>query len=117
MIIRFFLIAAAACALTACASSQQPPKPPASADAVARGGQIAAAQCASCHAIDAESKSAHPLAPPLRALSAHFEGGENLSFALGTHARFSDMPPLRLSQQELSDLSAYVNEVRAAQPR
>jgi mono/diheme cytochrome c family protein len=105
------MIFGAAVALAACTSVVEPPTTVTSPDAIERGARIAAAQCASCHSIDATSQSRHPLARPLRKLAPTL-GAHDMAFAIGAHVGWGDMPNFKLNHDDFNDLMAYVGTIR-----
>jgi mono/diheme cytochrome c family protein len=105
--------AALALTLAACAGIEEPRPVPTSADAIARGAQIAALQCASCHAIDATSESRHPLAPPLRTLSKRYPVDSlQEAFAEGILVGHRDMPNFTFDADDIDDLLAYIDSIQ-----
>ena len=80
--------------------------------AVERGRAIAAAKCASCHAIGAAGKSPVALAPPFRALPQRYPVG-HLAEALaeGIVAGHPMMPEFTFAPPEIDALLSYIDSL------
>lgn len=74
----------------------------------ARGNEITAKWCVSCHLLDGQSGSDG--APPLRGVSA--KGAQTPGFFRNfLMAPHKPMPPLQLTNQEIEDVVAYLGEL------
>ena len=98
------------------------PPPPLSTvlewEAASRGRAIALAGCASCHAIDREGSSAHPMAPPFREIvRTRSLDTVEADMAQGLVTTHPDMPPYTFRASEIDDLVAYLETLRGADGR
>lgn len=77
-----------------------------------RGERLAAAQCASCHAVGRSGQSPNPKSPPFRNIAATYEE-HSLQKKLTEidETGHYDMPPIRLHSNEISDLVAYFHRL------
>jgi len=96
-------------ALAAC-SGPQSAEPP----LVEQGREIAQANCASCHALDAASGSPHEDAPPFRTLSDRYPV-DSLQEALaeGIVVGHADMPEFSFDPDEVDALIAFLESLQA----
>ena len=79
----------------------------------AKGKEIAVANCAECHAIDATSESKHAEAPPFRTFSENYPVnalGEAL--AEGIVVGHPDMPEFSFDPDEVDALIAFIESVQ-----
>lgn len=81
------------------------------------GKAALASRCARCHAIGLEDTSAHPEAPPFRAIARRYPP-ENLaeSLAEGIVSGHPDMPEFVMSPEEISAVIAYLSSLRQGSP-
>jgi len=111
----FPILLASALSATGCAPAASPPESasthllPATASAAEAGRELAAANCASCHAITARTLSSNPMAPP-------FEGIANMPmltadtlkrFLEDSHS-FPDAMNFRVDARGADELTAYI---------
>lgn len=82
-----------------------------------RGGQLAAVECSTCHAISLGDASLHGDAPPFRDLRLRFNpiSLEQRLEAL-PKAGHPPMPMRPLSQKEVADLVAYIQTLTRQPP-
>jgi mono/diheme cytochrome c family protein len=80
---------------------------------IQQGRQLAVDVCASCHAVRAGETRSHVAAAPSFEVVANTPGmtATALAFWLTAHAH-PTMPMIRLSQQEVDDVSAYILSLR-----
>ena len=77
-----------------------------------RGRQIATQRCSICHGIDQQAVSPRKRAPTFRSLAGRFVGlslQQKLT-EIGETGHY-DMPPQVLHQDQIADLSAYLNSL------
>ncbi len=77
-----------------------------------RGRQIADGRCSICHSIDRQGASPRKKAPTFRSLAGRFVGlslQQKLT-EIGETGHY-DMPPQILHQDQIADLSAYLNSL------
>lgn len=108
-------LALAGAGLAACSTPSagtNKPAPHALETATERGRQIAARDCASCHAIDTSSDSSRPLAPPFREIRAryNFISLSREFIAIGQFGHHQ-MPPTQISRSDSSDLIAFIESL------
>lgn len=112
-----FLVLAAAMALSACqtqphAPEAQAPEALAKAEQIATGEEVAARNCARCHALGATAQSPRPEAPPLRQLASRYRTEVlHEELVAGLHFGIADMPTFSLSLAESDALTAYLNAI------
>lgn len=72
------------------------------------GRRIAETACARCHALDAQTESPHPAAPPFPVLARRLQG-DALMIRLeeGIRAAHPDMPEVRLAPREIDPFLAF----------
>ena len=82
---------------------------------IERGHELARANCASCHAVEAEGVSPNRRSPPFRALSGRY-GELTLHQKLTEIAETGhyDMPPQPVHTNEVRALVAYINSLPAS---
>jgi mono/diheme cytochrome c family protein len=85
------------------------------ADLVARGKSLLAANCARCHAIEADGKSPHPEALPFREVVLRYPP-EQLAEALaeGIMSGHPDMPEFTFEPVEIEAIVAYLASLKPA---
>lgn len=85
---------------------------------VRRGEEIAAARCATCHAIGPTGTSPQPIVPPLRTLHEDFPI-EMLANALGTGvlSGHDEMPMFDLGLDDTRALLAYIDSLKPDGPQ
>jgi cytochrome c len=81
------------------------------------GRAILESNCGRCHAIDAESASSLPQAPPLREIYLRYpidqlEGG----FAEGMGSRHRDMPQIQFSDEQVAAILSYLGSITGVDP-
>lgn len=83
-----------------------------------RGRAIAALACVSCHAIGEADASRLAIAPPFRDVVQR-RGSDDLArgFAQGLVTTHPDMPPYVFRANEIHDLTAYLDTLRASDAR
>ncbi|MEQ7154240.1 c-type cytochrome [Brevundimonas aurifodinae] len=84
-------------------------------EAASRGRAIALLGCASCHAIDPAGDSPRAIAPPFREIVQR-RGSDDLAraFEQGLVTTHPAMPPYVFRANEIHDLTAYLDTLRAA---
>lgn len=85
---------------------------------VARGADIAATRCATCHAIGATGTSPQPIVPPFRTLHEDFPI-EMLVAALATGvvSGHDEMPMFDLGPDDAGALVAYIDSLKPGGPQ
>lgn len=102
------LIAAAALALAAPARAETP------AD---RGAAFAAQHCAACHAVGPGAASPNRRSPPFPVLAERYVAWSlQAKLTEMDETGHYDMPPVRLHSDEIADLAAYFERLRAPAP-
>lgn len=102
----------AACAAQAPADTGGPAAQRASAGEASRGLVYAEDACSSCHATAAgEMVSPNPLAPPFAEL-ASTPGMTNIALSAWIQSSHQNMPMLRVSQDHVDDLWAYLETLK-----
>lgn len=99
-------------ALTLCASAMAAPSLSPFEAQIARGHDLARANCSSCHAVERDGASPSRRAPPFRTISGRY-------VELTLHRRLVeiaetghyDMPPMPARSDEVGDLVAYINSL------
>lgn len=83
---------------------------------IQHGRALAAAQCSSCHAIDASGESPAPEAPPFRTLSRNYRV-DTLEEALaeGISVGHPAMPQFEFAPDDVDALVAYLQSIQEAQ--
>jgi mono/diheme cytochrome c family protein len=107
---KWFAILAMVTAVTACATSHESLERQAES---ARGHEIAAANCASCHAIGLSGDSAAPEAPAFRTLSQHYRV-DTLEEALaeGISVGHPAMPEFQFAPDDVHALVLYLQSIQ-----
>ena len=110
---RLLIAAAAVAALGACTT---PEERSASAQQ-ARGGELAARHCGSCHAVGPIGESPAPEAPPFRTLSRNYRV-DTLEEALaeGISVGHPAMPHFQFPPEDVDALIAYLQSVQESPP-
>ena len=107
-------LAAGAVSMAACTSTQPEP-PPVSANVMPEmpGRIFAERTCSGCHSIERTGDSPHPDALPFRRLSEHYPVRDlEEAFGEGIFVGHPDMPPFRLSPDEIEDLLDYLEAIQ-----
>lgn len=99
-------------ALAACASHETAPDATHAAS-LARGRELAATHCSSCHAIDRSGDSPAPEAPAFRTLSRNYRV-DSLAEALaeGISVGHPAMPEFQFAPGEVNDLVGYLQSIQ-----
>lgn len=107
------LIAASLCLAAAAASAAPAEKPPGALEArIARGHELARANCSRCHAIEGDGASPSRRAPPFRTLAGHYvELTLHMKLVEIAESGHYDMPPQPVHTDEVGDLAAYINSL------
>ena len=96
-------------ALSACAT---PGPQPAEGTPAARGRAFADATCSRCHDIGGEGSSPNRAATPFRRIATRYSDVELSRRLADLETGHYRMPPLRVSEAQLSDLVAYLKLMR-----
>ncbi len=111
MTLRPALALIAALALCACASGAHQRK-------VARGHDLAQANCSSCHAIGRSGDSPAPEAPPFRTLSQNYRVADlEEALAEGISVGHPAMPNFAFAPEDAEALIAYLQTIQDESPR
>jgi mono/diheme cytochrome c family protein len=99
--------------LAACAS-----EPPLEQSALARGHEIAATYCASCHAVGVSGESPAPEAPPFRLLSRNYRvDALEEALAEGISVGHPAMPEFQFEPEDVSALVQYLQSIQVDRSR
>ncbi len=107
-------LAAVAASMAACTSTD-PARAAAPANAMPEmpGRAFAQRTCAGCHSIERTGDSPHPDALPFRRISEHYPVRDlEEAFAEGIFVGHPDMPPFKLSPEEIDDLLDYLEAIQ-----
>jgi len=109
---RAVLIAALAASLATTALAA-----PVRASGVDRGAQVAARDCASCHAIGPTGASHNGAAPPFRRIAVRYNpiSLERALTRIAQQGHF-EMPRHAFSETDAADLAAYIQDLGRAKP-
>lgn len=99
-------------ALAGCASHENAQNT-AQVAALARGHELVAAHCSSCHAIERSGESPVPEAPPFRTLSRNYRV-DTLEEALaeGISVGHPAMPEFQFAPDQITDLVSYLQSIQ-----
>lgn len=107
-------LACGACASQDPSPGPTPTRPDLVAEAAGRGQRLAAAACASCHAIDQGGASPMAAATPFREIVGRYPLSHlEEAFAEGLVTSHPAMPAYVFRASEIDDLIAYLETVRA----
>jgi cytochrome c len=82
-------------------------------DPVRQGRALVKKFCSSCHAIETADKSAHPGAPPFRALGRSFDLDQfPRVLQRGISSGHPDMPEFKFSEDDARAVSAYLRTIQ-----
>jgi len=97
--------------LTACATGEGPPPAPLS-PAAERGQQFVLRACAGCHAVAGREASPNAVAPAFASIRMrHTAIGLERSLAQIARQGHGEMPPIYMTNAEMSDIVAYIESL------
>ena len=100
--------------LTACVHSGSTDTPDLEQALAVAGHQVAQLKCARCHAVERSGESPNPNAPEFARISnVPALLTSTTSLTEGIRIGHVDMPPVRLSRQEIDELSAYLHSLQS----
>lgn len=83
------------------------------AESIAHGKALVEANCARCHGVGADDASAHPEAPPFRALSERYPlDALEEAFVEGITTGHPDMPEFVAMPEQVADILAYIDTLQ-----
>ena len=100
-----------AAALSACATGEGPP-PASLSPAAERGQQFVLRACAGCHAVAGREASPNAVAPAFASIRMrHTAIGLERSLAQIAREGHGEMPPIYMTNAEMSDIVAYIESL------